>query len=78
MPPKLVLVAFCTMVLTGCAQFKDSFGELRDPAIYLRPPYSSDSLDWTRPNDHPQQGSDKEEMGLLLTALKPPGRTAFE
>jgi hypothetical protein len=68
MAPKLVFLVLCAIVLMGCAQFEHSFGELQDPGIYLRPPYSSDSPDWTRPTDRSEHGSDKEEMGLLLTA----------
>jgi hypothetical protein len=36
--PKLVLVALCAMVLTGCAQFEDCPGSPPGSASYRSPP----------------------------------------
>src|ERR1700680_3290255 len=58
---KLVFISLCAIGLMGCAQFEDSFGELRGgPESLSRTAYGSDSQESTRPDALSEQGSNSE------------------
>jgi|SRR5579864_7211363 len=57
---KFMLVSLCAIALAGCAQFEDSFGELRGPDSPSEAAYGSGSSDSARSNDGFDHGSNKE------------------
>lgn len=57
---KLVFVSLCAIALMGCAQFEDSFGELRSPEIQSSTVGGSNSEDSARSNDGSDDGSNRE------------------
>ena len=79
MTSRLALVLLCAIALTGCAQFRDGFGELWGPQSLAGTAYGSDSLDSTRPNDRSDHGRiRKEEMRSRPTASEASRSVEYE
>src|SRR5580692_1927261 len=61
----VILISLCAFALTGCAQFEDSFGELRSPETQSSIAGASNSDDSTGSTHRSDQRSGREDRNVV-------------